>query len=183
MSNLNPSAQTIIFQTRKWIQQVVIDCNFCPFAAGEFLRDRIRYEIIDDEKNSNTDWLLAAFKRLDQEEEIETTLLIFPSTEIPFQNFLRQLEQAQLILDNNNYEGIYQLASFHPHYQFAGSTFEEVSNYTNRSPYPMIHILREGSLTKALEKFPDPENIPIRNIQFTQEKGLEYMQQLLASCL
>ena len=80
------------------------------------------------------------------------------------------------------YEGVYQLASFHPQYRFADSPIDDASNYTNRSPYPMLHILREASIEKALLNYPDPENIPERNIKLTRELGLEQMKKLLFEC-
>ncbi|MEI2747252.1 MAG: DUF1415 family protein [Ferruginibacter sp.] len=87
------------------------------------------------------------------------------------------------MLEKEGYEGIFQLASFHPDYRFAGSKADDAANYTNRSPYPILHLLKEESIEKALEKFPDPEKIPDKNIAFAREKGLEYMKNLLKSCL
>jgi hypothetical protein len=86
-------------------------------------------------------------------------------------------------MHKQGYEGIYQLASFHPQYLFADSDENDPSNYTNRSPYPMLHILREASLEKVLESYPNPENIPERNIELTRSLGLETMQKLLAECI
>ena len=86
------------------------------------------------------------------------------------------------MLKDLGYEGVYQLASFHPHYQFDGTAADAPSNYTNRSPYPMLHILREASVEIALENYPNPETIPERNIQVTQALGLKVMQDLLARC-
>jgi hypothetical protein len=88
---------------------------------------------------------------------------------------------AESLLEKEDYEGIYQMASFHPEYLFAGSTNEDPSNYTNRSPYPMLHFLRESSITKAVDSYPGIDDVPQRNIAFTKEKGLLYMQQLMQS--
>ena len=98
-----------------------------------------------------------------------------------FNDYLDLVEKAETLLTKNNYEGIYQIASFHPKYMFAGSDENDPSNYTNRSPYPMLHFLREESVTKAIAGYTDIENVPKRNIAFTKEKGLAYMQQLLKS--
>jgi len=87
-----------------------------------------------------------------------------------------------LLLKDLGYEGVYQLASFHPEYRFEGAEPDAPSNYTNRSPYPMLHILRESSIELALENYPNPDIIPKRNIQLTQELGLEIMKGLLARC-
>ena len=89
----------------------------------------------------------------------------------------------RLTLEAAGYEGIYQLATFHPEYTFAGSSSDDPANYTNRSVYPMLHILREAAITKALEYFPDPDGIPQRNIDYARNKGLQYMQWLRASCM
>jgi len=86
------------------------------------------------------------------------------------------------LLKEQGYEGIYQLASFHPEYRFEGVELNDPANYTNRSPYPMIHILREASVEQALEKYPNPEKIPERNIQLIQGLGFGVMKELLAEC-
>jgi hypothetical protein len=92
-------------------------------------------------------------------------------------------EQAEKMLAKNDYEGVYQIASFHPDYLFEGSLDSDAANYTNRSIYPMLHILREESIEKAIEKFADPDGIPQRNIQFAQNKGLTYMKLLREQCM
>ena len=86
------------------------------------------------------------------------------------------------MLIEQGYEGVYQLASFHPDYCFDGAKRNDAANYTNRSPYPMLHLLRETSLEQAIRSYPHPENIPQRNIELTQELGLAKMQVLLAAC-
>lgn len=120
--------------------------------------------------------------RLDNDPGIETTLIIFPNAVPGFEDYLEMLDLAEQLLAEHNYEGIYQVASFHPHYRFAGSADDDAANYTNRSIYPMLHLLREESIDKALENYPDPESIPERNIRFAHEKGLEYMLKLRESC-
>lgn len=172
--------EKIIQQTRTWINQVVIGCNFCPFAAKEMKNDTIHYSVVNSE---STEDCLTAFmeecKRLDNSPEIETTLLIYPLAFADFEEYLDLVDMAEQLILDQDYEGIYQVASFHPHYLFAGSTEKDASNYTNRSPYPMLHLLREASIEKVLEKYPDPESIPERNIRFAEEKGVEWMRALL----
>ena len=90
---------------------------------------------------------------------------------------------AEKLLKQYGYDGIYQLASFHPQYKFAGAPDNDAANYTNRSVYPMLHLLRESSIDKALEHFNDPESIPDRNINFAREKGIVYMKMLREACL
>jgi hypothetical protein len=89
------------------------------------------------------------------------------------------LDKAETLLDKENYSGIYQMASFHPEYLFAGSNNEDPSNYTNRSPYPMLHFLRESSITRAVDSYPGIDEVPQRNIAYAKNKGLLYMQQLM----
>lgn len=123
------------------------------------------------------------FEFLNSNENIETTFIIFSEGFTDFLQYLDLVDKGERLLTKENYEGIYQLASFHPHYLFAGSNENDPANYTNRSPYPMLHILREDSITKALKNFDDPDSIPKKNIDFTKIKGLEYMKMLSASSI
>ncbi len=174
----------IIRQTSDWIKSVVIGLNFCPFASKPFNKKTIRYVVVDsgDLKVCLTT-LSKEFKYLDEHEDTETTFIILPNDFASFNEYLGLTEAADNFLASEEYEGIYQLASFHPQYCFAGSTALDAANYTNRSPYPLLHILREDSITKALENFEDPDSIPERNIDFAREKGLEFMKELLKSCM
>jgi hypothetical protein len=175
--------EKIITQTKHWIRELVVGCNFCPFAAREVKRDSIRYEV------NNATTLSAAreaFLReciyLDQHPAVETTLLIFPDGFPRFMDYLDLVTAGEKLLKQKKYEGTYQLASFHPLYQFAGTAPEDAANYTNRSLYPMLHILREESIEKALAHYPHPEHIPDRNVNFAREKGIAYMKMLRDSC-
>jgi hypothetical protein len=174
---------TIIAQTKKWISDVVVGCNFCPFAAREIIKGSIHYEVLE---NADTQKILegvvSAMQKLDEEPGIETILLILPNSFEGFDEYLDLVEDAEHLLEKEGYEGVYQLASFHPKYLFAGSSESDASNYTNRSPYPMLHFLREESVSKAVDSYPGIDEVPGRNIAFAREKGLLYMQQLLAAC-
>lgn len=180
---MNPS-EHVIAQTKKWILDVVIGCNLCPFAAREFKGGTIHYQI---ERSPHPEACLHAFlrecQRLDEHPEIETTLLIFPDACQQFDDYLDLVELAEELLEAQGYEGVYQVASFHPDYRFADAPVEDPANYTNRSLYPMLHLLREESLDKALANWPDPEAIAERNVVFTRKKGLAYMKMLRDSCL
>jgi len=178
-----PEDEKIISQTKSWLEKVVIGLNFCPFAGREFRRGSIHYAVLNssDRKKILTQ-LAIEFQRLDENTEIETTLIILPGQFNDFNNYLDLIDLCQELLEEEDYEGIYQVASFHPSYLFAGSGENDASNYTNRSPYPMIHILREASITKVLENYPEPESIPERNITLANEKGLEVMRELWKSC-
>lgn len=179
-----PSNETIIAQTKKWVTDVVAGCNFCPFASREIKRNSIHYQVLHDAGNKQTlEAVMHQFMFLDDHPETATSLLILPNSFAKFDDYLDLLELTEKLLKKEKYEGIYQLASFHPAYLFAGSKEQDPANYTNRSPYPMLHFLREESITEAVEKHPDIDSVPARNIAFANEKGLIYMQQLLASCL
>ena len=173
------TAEQIIDRTKKWIVDVVIGCNFCPFAANVVKQQTVFYKV---EENTEMDACLDSFvyemKRLDNDATIETTFLIFPNTFQKFNEYLDLLSLAEDRLKRNGYEGVYQVASFHPLYLFANSDENDPANYTNRSIYPMLHLLREASIDKALENYKDPESIPLRNINFAKEKGLAYMKML-----
>ena len=176
--------QVIIAQTEKWIKSVVIDLNFCPFASKALLQKGINYSVISEEIEMNDLFssLLNEFEHLDNNAKTETSFLIFKTDFSDFKNYLSMVKQAEKQLVKEGYEGVYQLASFHPQYCFAGSAEDDASNYTNRSPYAMLHILREDSLTKALSLYPNPETIPEHNIALAHQKGLAYMQMLRMAC-
>jgi hypothetical protein len=178
------TARQVIDQTKKWITDVVIGCNFCPFAAKVVKQQQVYYHVeTSTSLNTCLDSLLQEVTRLDNESDIETTFLIFPNAFEHFNNYLDLVSLAEKLLKQNKYEGIYQLASFHPLYQFANSKEDDPANYTNRSVYPMLHLLREESIDKALAHYNSPENIPERNINFAREKGLTYMKMLRDACL
>lgn len=174
----------IIDQTKNWIKKVVIDCNFCPFAAKPFAQKSIHYSVeLNFDNKHITELIKKEFELLDSNPSIETSFVIFPNQLLDFQEYLSFVKKAEQILRKLNYEGIYQIASFHPDYLFAGTDSGDPANYTNRSIYPMLHILREESLSKALSLFKNPESIPETNIKFAHEKGLKYMQVLRHTCL
>lgn len=184
MPESNDKQDLIITQTRNWIRAVVAGCNFCPFVAKELKQDTIHYEVqTGTTVLSCKQTLIAEFLRLDNHSAIETTLLILPGLFPVFHDYLDFVALAESVLHKKGYSGKYQLASFHPLYQFAGTAVDDVVNYTNKSIYPMIHILREDSITRALLRYPDPEGIPGRNIDFARQKGSAYMKMLRDSCL
>jgi hypothetical protein len=184
MSSPSEFRQLVIDRTLTWIREVVIKCNFCPFANREVKRNSIRYEISLEEKPSAAlEAFLAECRRLDENADIETTLLIFPRSFLRFPDYLKLVNAAENLLKQSGYEGVYQVASFHPDYFFAGAPLDDAANFTNRSIYPMLHILREASIEKVLEQFPEPERIPEANMRFAREKGFTYMKMLRDSCL
>ena len=177
------SDATIIAQTSQWINTVVVGCNFCPFAAKTILQKSIRYIVLQNATmEQSLEALMEAMRHLDRTESIETTLLIFPDQFADFEEYLDLVELAETLSEEQGYDGVYQIASFHPDYCFADAESDDPANYTNRSPYPMLHLLREDSVSNAVDHFIDPEGIPERNMAFSRAKGLEYMQKLRASC-
>jgi hypothetical protein len=176
--------QTVITQTKNWIQKIVIGLNFCPFANREFKNNSIHYQV--EQGTTRTDArevLLKECKRLDKEKSIATTLIIFPNAFQEFDTYLQFVAFAEKLLQQKGYEGVYQLATFHPLYQFENSAPDDPANYTNRSIYPMLHLLREDDIHKAVQFYGNAEAIPEQNIQFAREKGEVYLKMLRDSCL
>lgn len=178
-----PNKKTPIDQTKKWLSNVVISYTLCPFAKREYDNDRIHYAVIEaTDLQRQLEEIMIQCRALDKDIDRETSLLIFPTALSDFEDYLDAVDIATALFEDQGYTGVYQLASFHPHYRFADSSPNDPSNYTNRSPYPMLHILREASVEVALANYPNPETIPVRNIQVTQDLGLQVMQDMLAEC-
>jgi hypothetical protein len=176
--------QIAIDKTRNWIEQVVVGLNFCPFANRAVIGKTIHYEVLQEATLKDAlEALVKAFHHLDTSTDIETTFIIFPNNFAKFKDYLTLVDLAEKLLRKQKLNGVYQIASFHPDYAFAGAPKSDAANYTNRSIYPMLHILRESSVTRALEYFPHPENIPERNIKLAREKGITFMQALRESCM
>lgn len=176
--------ELIIQQTEKWIKSVVVGCNFCPFAARVLQHKSIFYKVVEEGTAiEHLTVVLNELKRLDGQQEIETSFIIFPNHFEHFGSYLDFVRKAEKVLSRNDYDGVYQIASFHPNYCFAGADENDPANYTNRSVYPMLHLLREDSITKAVANFPNPDSIPEKNVKYAQQKGLAYMQLLRAACM
>jgi hypothetical protein len=175
--------QQAINATQAWVKSFIIDYSICPFAKREWDRGSIYYTV---KRTADIEYfledLIQECERLDSDDGIETTLLIYPEAFVTFADYLDYLDIAERLLIEQGYEGIYQLASFHPDYCFDGSAPDDPANYTNRSPYPMLHLIREESIERAVAAYPHPENIPERNIELTRRLGLAKMQALLLAC-
>lgn len=173
-----------ITQTRSWIRDVVIGLQFCPFAAKPFQEEKVRYVVLRPSPlQSVMESVIQEAYFLDEHTDTETTLIILPEGQSDFMDYLDVLDLCEQLLIEQGYEGVYQIASFHPAYQFADTDLDDPANYTNRSPYPMLHLIREDSITKVLENYPDPENIPERNREVARAKGLVAMMALRESCM
>ena len=170
--------------TKRWINDVVIGFNFCPFAKREVMQNSIRYVDYNERKLKPLIVLLAKeIAHLEWHEEVETTLIVLSSGFKVFWDYLDVVDKADNWLDNNQFRGKYQIASFHPEYCFAGENIDSPSNYTNRSPYPMLHILRESSLEDAIARYKNPENIPLNNVDKANAMGTSALQALLRNCI
>lgn len=175
--------QNVIAATQAWLKSVIIEYSICPFAKRELDRGSICFSVNHDtEIEQCLVHLVRECDRLDTEPGIETTLLIYADAFAEFDDYLDFLEIAESLLTEQGYEGTYQLASFHPDYCFQGAEPDDAANYTNRSPYPMLHLLRETSIERAVAGHPDTESIPQHNIELTRKLGLAKMQILLAAC-
>jgi hypothetical protein len=120
---------------------------------------------------------------LDTHTDIETTFIVYQSAFEHFLDYLDFVDMVERMVAKNDYEGEYQVASFHPDYTFADADEEDAANFTNRSPYPMLHLLREESIENALENYPNPDAIPERNMSFARTKGYAYMKMLRDTCM
>lgn len=165
---------------RHWLESVVIELNLCPFARREFVNDRVRFA----ETDATTEVQLlqaleAELEHLSETPAVETTLLIHRDVLKDFADYNQFLGLADGLLEQMNLVGVFQIASFHPDYQFDGTQPDDAENYTNRAPYPLLHILREDSLARAIEHTPDVDQIPIRNIRTMNELGVEKLKVLL----
>ncbi len=175
--------EIIIQQTQCWLDRVIIGRNICPFAKRERDLNRIRFFV--EPCNTFEDALESLIREceyLENNTDTETTLFILQRLTEGFNDYLDFLAIAMQLLNAQGYEGVFQLASFHPDYCFADSEPEDPANYTNRSPYPMLHIIREESLERALQNYPQPELIPQRNIELCRSLGLKTMQKMLQEC-
>ena len=168
--------QTIIAHTRRWIADMVIALNLCPFARRVFESNKIRYAVslAEDEKKLLKD-LEAELKKLAKTSiaVLETTLLIHPRVLGEFLAYNDFLDRAEACVQALGLRGIVQIASFHPEYQFASTSADAVENYTNRSPYPMLHLLREESVTAVANDPDELRAIPVRNIETLNRLGKE----------
>lgn len=165
----------------EWLTNVVIGLNLCPFSGRPARENRVRFSVSEAVTEEGVlEDLFAEMELLDKTpaQELETTLLITPNALNDFFDYNQCLGWAQSQLKRRGWLGVYQLASFHPDYCFAGAEPEDVENLTNRSPYPIIHIIREESLEKALNYFEGVEGIPERNKDVVANLSTEQKKQL-----
>jgi len=167
--------------TRLWLERAVIGLNLCPFAKAVYAKQQVRFVLSDATTPE------ALLEQLAEEllllrdtpaEEIDTTLIVHPEVLGDFLDYNDFLDNADAAVEALDLEGVLQVASFHPGYQFAGTAFDDIGNYTNRSPYPTLHLLREDSVSRAVEAFPDADAIVDRNIETLDKLGVEGWRKL-----
>jgi hypothetical protein len=172
--NFKLSDNAIIIATQLWLERAVIGLNLCPFAKQVHVKNQIRYAVSGAQTPEAlladlSDELLA-LKSADPD-AIDTTLLMHPQVLENFLDYNDFLGRAETVIDSLGMSGEFQVASFHPQYQFADTDSEDIENYTNRSPYPTLHLLREASITRAVAAFPDPALIYRKNIETLRRLG------------
>ena len=170
-------------RTQDWVVKAVIGLNLCPFAKAEHVHGRIRYEVSHAVKRKA---LLQELKQSIQylcsqpAEQVETTLLVHPWVLLDFFDFNDFLADVDDLVDDLDLAGEIQVASFHPHYQFADAGPDDIENFTNRSPWPTLHIIREASIERAVQAFPDAADIYERNKAVLRQLGLEGWKKLMS---
>ena len=166
----------VLIKTRHWLEKAVIGLNLCPFAKAVYVKNQVR--LVVSHARHPDDFLEELDRELDllvatPASEIDTTLLIHPTLFEDFLDFNDFLEIAEGVVDEHALEGVVQLASFNPKFQFAGTEPEDISNYTNRAPFALLHLLREESVERAVEAFPEAESIFEQNIATLEKLGVE----------
>lgn len=182
MISTSDAYANVVAETRDWLTKAVIGLNLCPFAKAVQVKDQIRFAVSDatDAEGVLTDLQdeLALLAETDPE-KVDTTLLIIPDALDDFLDFNDFEELSDRLLKRMRLVGELQVATFHPQFQFAETQPDDIENYTNRSPYPILHLLREDSIDRAVESFPDASEIYEKNIETMNKLGLEGWKKLM----
>jgi hypothetical protein len=181
---LSPSINSECFNAvnaiKQWLEEIIIGLNFCPFAKKEFVNNTIHYhESKADQVKSALHELIDECRYLQAHDELETTLIVYSDGFRGFDRYLDLVDFGNDLLIESGFEGVFQLASMHPEYCFDGEDYDNASNFTNRSPYPIIHIIREASIARVLSVYNEPEKIPENNIILANKKGTDFFQHVL----
>ncbi|MFH1818074.1 MAG: peptidase [Hydrogenophilales bacterium 12-63-5] len=166
--------EAVIAATRQWIEKAVIGLNLCPFAKAVYVKNQVRYVVshaphldgLLEDLDRELDFLTAA-----DPGEIDTTLLIHPTLLVDFLDFNDFMQLAEAAVGEHGLDGVIQIASFHPAFQFEGTDPDDMGNYTNRAPFPTLHLLREASIERAVAAFPEAGTIYERNIETLEALG------------
>jgi hypothetical protein len=180
-SDAGPTSEQVVAATRAWVERAVIGLGLCPFAAAAHYNDRTRYCVSQQRSTSGLLAELCTELLALQAAEVascETTLLIHPLVLTDFFDYNDFLDQSDAAVTALGLEGELQVANFHPEYRFAGTQAQDIENYTNRSPYPMLHLLREATISRAIASFPAVDDIGTRNIETLRRLGHEGWRRL-----
>ena len=185
MSTANPNADddAIVAATRRWLERAVIGLNLCPFAKSVYVKEQVRYVVSGaTTPEALLEQLMDELQHLSDTpaEQVDTTLLIHPFVLTDFEDYNEFLDVADAAVEDMQLDGELQVASFHPDYQFADTDPNDISNYTNRAPYPILHLLREDSVDRAVAASPEPGAIIERNVATMRELGGEGFRKLLS---
>ena len=181
MKLMTPQDNAVMKETQDWLIQAVIGLNLCPFAKAVHVKNQIRYCV------SSAKTVEALLEELARElellaesprDKVDTTLLIHPEVLQDFLDYNDFLELADQLLEDLDLDGQLQIASFHPDYQFAGTDIDDITNFTNRSPYPTLHLIREDSIDEAVKAFPQAEAIFETNMETMEKLGLDGWKKL-----
>ena len=176
-------AETIEAGVRRWLERAVIGLNLCPFAKSVYVKQQVRIVVSDASTER------ALLEQLGEElvllrdtpaEQVDTTLLVHPQVLGDFLDYNDFLGDADALVEALELDGVLQVASFHPDYQFADSAPDDPANLTNRAPWPILHLLREDSIDRAVAAYPEPDAIIERNIATVRELGFDGWNKLLA---
>lgn len=175
---MDNTQQTIIATMQRWVDDFIVALNICPFAQREVRNQSIRYAIHDSgDDDALYDALNHELQLLNEDNTIETTILVLPQLDCDFDGLINAAGFAQQIIGLLGLQGVYQIANFHPDYVFADSHSDDPANYTNRAPHAALHILRESSVARAVQAHKQAELIPQQNIDRLRDLGLADMQQ------
>jgi uncharacterized protein len=178
---MTKETETIIAATQFWLEKAVIGLNLCPFAKAVHVKKQIRYVVSSaTTPEALLEELMNELRTLQDTdpEKIDTTLLIHPYVLSDFLDFNDFLDTVDIVVAEPEFNDEFQVASLHPHYQFAGTAPDDIENYTNRSPYPTLHLLREASVDRAVAAFPDADQIVDNNIETMKNLGHEGWERL-----
>ena len=170
-------------EIRRWLERAVIGLNLCPFAKAVYVKEQVRIVVSDaSTPRALLEELGEEMARLRDTpaEQIDTTLVVHPQVLTDFLDYNDFLDDADALLEALELEGVLQVASFHPHYQFAGTEPDDAENLTNRAPHPILHLLREDSVERAAAAYPEPDAIIERNIATMHALGLDGFRKLLS---
>lgn len=172
--------ERILSTTLSWIDTFIIGENICPFAK-HIPKEQIQLILDTSESMLGVlEQMSATWASLKANQGIETSLIVYPSASLDFEKFLDWYYACDQLLEDMDLRNHFQLVAFHPNFLFDNAEESDAANYTNRSPYPMIHILREDSVSKAVDNHPDVDNIPLRNMEHLRKKDGQHWKDMMS---